>query len=332
MTYQRFGVIQASDYNTFVGANPTSVANTLNAVLSIGNGRSGLGQISVPQVQGNDANTKVTNEQWNLLISNINNIAAHQGSTVTPIATTADGQLISAFMTATTPATAIFANNLNTIFTNRNNAAAQGSTQTDIRTRTTSWVNALTFTHTITFESGDSARYFFNAGGQIALSFSHPTGTNMNDLWNKLCQDAGTITLSAVNSGTQNIAGTNFTGVTRTGGTGTPNTLSTNTGYYALTSADQTIFKMLATTGPSGYLSSFIQVAVRTNGAQGSNGSPGSIITITTTWDEIPNGGNTAKGLSGPNSTTTCVVREPSQAYLNKSWGNVTITGSVTGS
>lgn len=332
MTYQQYGSIQASDYNGYVGASLTSVANTLNAVIGIGNGRSGLGQTTVPQVQGNNSTFKVTNEQWNLLINNIQNTASHQGSTVTPISTTADGQLISAYMTASVPATSIFANNLNTIFTNRNNAAAQGSTSTDTRPYTTSWNNKLTFTHTVTFESGDKARYFFNAGGQIALSFSHPSGTNMNNLWNTLCSAAGTITLSAVNSGTQTIAGTVFNGVTRTGGTGSATTLSTNTGYYGLLSTDQTIFKMTATVGPSGYLSSFIEVQVKTNGTQGTNGDAGSIITITTTWDSMPDGGNTNLGRSGPNSTTTCVVRSPSSSYLSPSWGAFNISSSVTGS
>ena len=69
MTYQQYGTIQASDYNNYVGNTTTSVANTLNAVLAIGNGRSGLGQTAVAQVTGNDANVKVTNEQWNFLIN-----------------------------------------------------------------------------------------------------------------------------------------------------------------------------------------------------------------------------------------------------------------------
>ena len=332
MTYQQYGKIEASDYNTYVGANPTSVANTLNAVLAVGNGRSGLGQTAVSQVQANDANTKVTNEQWNSLINNIQNLASHQGSTVTPISVTADGQLISAYMTATTPSSSIFANNLNTIFTNRNNAAAQGSTTPDICVYTTVWNNKITFTHTITFSSGDAARYFFNAGGQIALSFSHPAGTNMNNLWNTLATACGTITLSAVNSGTQTIAGTVFNGVTRTGGTGTPTTLSTNSGYYALTNTDTSIFKMTATVGPSGYLSSFIEVLAKTNSTQGTNGDAGSIITLSTVWDAVPNGGNTNLGKTGPDSTVTCVVRSPSSSYLTPTWGSFSITSSASGS
>jgi hypothetical protein len=334
MTYQQFGRIDASDYNGFVGANPTSVANTLNAVLATGNGRSGLGQSAVAQVPTpvNTSPTTVTNEQWNLLINNIQNIASHQGSTITPLSITADGQLISAYMTSNVPATSIFSNNLNTIFTNRNNAAAQGTSSPDIEVYALSWNNKLTFTHSISFESGDKARYFFNAGGQIALSFSHPAGTNMNNLWNTLATACGTITLSAVNSGSQTIAGTVFNGVTRTGGSGTPTTLATNSGYYALSNTDTTIFRMIATSGPSNYLSSFIQVNARTNATQGLNGDVGSVITLTTIWDTLPDGPITNLSTTGPNSTTTCVVRSPSSSYLSPTWGGFTISSSVSGS
>jgi hypothetical protein len=332
MTYQQYGTIQASDYNNYVGNTTTSVANTLNAVLAIGNGRSGLGQTAVAQVTGNDANVKVTNEQWNFLINNLQNLANHQGSTITPISTTSDGQLISAYMTVTTPVTSIFANNLTTVFTNRNNAAAQGTTQTNTRTNPSAWNNICTFTHTITFESGDKARYFFNAGGQFALSFSHPAGTNMNNLWNNLAAACGTINISAVNSGTQTIAGTVFNGVTRTGGSGNVTTLASNTGYYAFTSSDQTLFKMTATVGPSGYLSSFIEVKAKTNGTQGSNGDAGSIVTLTTIFDSSPNGGGTTLGQTGADSAVTCVIRNPSSSYVSPTWGNVTISSSVTSS
>jgi hypothetical protein len=330
MTYQRYGKIEASDYNGYVGATTTSTANTLNAVLAVGNGRSGLGQTAVAQVPTpSTTRTTVTNEQWNLLINNIQNLASHQGSTITPISVTADGQLISAYMTTTTPAASIFANNLTTIFTNRNNAAAQGTSSPDIEVYSSSWNNKLVFTHIITFESGDKARYFFNAGGQIALSFSHPAGTNMNNLWNTLTAACGTITLSAVNSGTQTIAGTVFSGVTRTGGTGTA-TVSTNTGYYALTTTNVQIFRMTAPSGPSGYLSSFIQVQAKTNGTQGVNGDTGNQVTLTTTWDTLPDGPITNLSTTGSGSTVTCVVRSPSSSYISPTWGNFTISSSVS--
>jgi hypothetical protein len=88
------------------------------------------------------------------------------------------------------------------------------------------------------------------------------------------------------------------------------------------------IFKQFATGTPSGYVGSYITVNVRTNGTQGSNGDNGNIITITTTWDEVPN------GLSvSANTTTTVTARPPSTSYLSTaSWGTPALASSVTGS
>jgi hypothetical protein len=332
MTYAKNGLIQATDYNNYVGTNPSSAVNQLNTVFAIGNGRTGLGQSAVPLVVANDASFKVTAAQWNSLINGISLSAGHQGSTVTSIAVNSVGDLVVAKLSGTATPTSVFATNLNTIYTNRNNCAAHGASNTTATARATTWQNAITFTHTINFESGDKARYFFNAGGQIALSFSHPSGTNVNTLWNTLATACGTVTLSAPNSGTANITGSVFSGVTKTGGSGTPSVLATNTGYYALTSTNQEIFRQLAATGPAGYTSSFIGVNVRTNGTQGVNGDRGTVITITTLWDEIPNGGGTAVGTASAGTTVNCTVKPPGTSYITNTWGSVTVTGSVSGS
>ncbi len=334
MTYQQYGLLQASDFNDLVGPSTTAIANTLNAVLATGNGRGGVGQGAVGQVPVQNVNTitKVGPDDWNNLRNNIIALANHQGSTVTEMPTAAQYELISASMTTGANPVSIFANNLKTIYTNRNNIAAQGTSSTTTTARATSWTNAITFTHTITFQNGNAARYFFNAGGQIALTFSHPTGTNVNDLWNKLAAACGTIVISSTNSGTVTIAEVVYDGVTKVGGSGTPTTLAKDKGYYGLTSTDQEIFKQTATVGPAGYLSSLISVKVKTNGTQGTNGDIGSIITITTLWDEIPNGGGTTKGTAGTNSTVTLSLRPPGTSYINNTWGTVNVTGSVTGS
>ena len=50
MSYSQFGSIQASDFNTFVGGNPTSTANTLNAVWATGSNISCYCQTAVANV------------------------------------------------------------------------------------------------------------------------------------------------------------------------------------------------------------------------------------------------------------------------------------------
>jgi hypothetical protein len=87
------------------------------------------------------------------------------------------------------------------------------------------------------------------------------------------------------------------------------------------------VFTQTASTGPSGYLSTFIRVIVKSNGTQGSNGDAGSVITIYTIWDEVPDGLTAAA-----NSATTLTVRPPETVNLANTWGSITLTGTVSGS
>ena len=231
---------------------------------------------------------------------------------------------------------------LTTQYTNKNNAAAQGPTSTTVtRYLPSAWKNSITFTHTITFQSADKTRYFFNAGGQIALNFTHAaTGTPVDKMFSDLASQCGTLVLSAPPYGTRcSITGTEYYGFTKVGGSGTA-TIK-RIGYYDLTTEDQLAFKQFApiTGGVRGYyIESNISVNIKSNGTQGTNSDAGSIITVTTVWDQVPNGLNVSPGNNtGPvnNSTTTVVVRYPidntSNGYLTNTWGTVSVVGSVTG-
>jgi hypothetical protein len=217
------------------------------------------------------------------------------------------------------------------VYTGRNNAAAQGSTSTTNTINSSTWFNAITFTQTVTFASGDAARYFFNAGGQIALTFTHPTGSGINGLFNALGTACGTLVISSPNSGTVSIASVGYDGIKKLIGSGTVTTLLPNVGYWGMTTNNQEVFKQFggSFTGGSGasYSQNYLSVNVKTNGAQGSNGDNGSTITITTLWDESPNGLTAQAG-----TTVSLTVRPPSTTYLTNTWGTPTVSGSVTGS
>lgn len=317
MSYAQNGLIEASDFNGFVGGNPETGANKLNTVWATGGTTAGYGQTAVSQVSGGD--TVVATGQWNALVTNTASSASHQGSSITSVTAPTSGGTISYLSAIPT--------NLSTIYTNRRNAASQGSTIADTATRGSSWQNGLTFTHTVTFASGDAARYFFNAGGQIKMTASHPTGSGINLLFSDLASDTGTVTVSAPNSGTISISGSSYSGITKVGGGGNTPTVDADKGYFGLTTANATAFTQLADSGPSGYLSSFIRYIVKSNGAQGSNGDTGSVITIYSVWDEIP---NDLVATSG--SAVTCTVQLPETTYLSASWGTPSISGSVSGS
>jgi hypothetical protein len=237
-------------------------------------------------------------------------------------------------------------NNLNTdlttLTTNRGNAAASGSeivTFSGTTSKTTStgsgstpWT--ITFTHTVTFPSANQARYFFNAGGRIRIRFSKTsTGTVADTEWNDL---ANTLTGQIYITGgtaTQNIAGTNYTGTTKIGGTGTPTVLATTTGWYDLTTSDTNLYQQFADTSP--YTGQNILVKAKTATA-------GTQLVITTVWtdpggsgagstDVITGGTATASPFStfGTAPTTLVTAFVPSSTYLTDSWGTPTIAASV---
>jgi hypothetical protein len=270
MSYAQFGLVEAVDFNTLVGGNPTTTINTLNAVWATGGTTAGYGQTAVANVSVGQ--TVATSGQWNSLVSNTASAASHQGSSITSVAAPVSGGTIT-YLSA-------IPSNLTTIYSNRRNALTQGSTSANTATRGTSWQTALTFEHTITFASGDAARFFFNAGGQIKITCAHPTGTGINLLWSDLATNVGTVVMSSPAAGTVSIAAGTYSGITKVGGGGSAPTIDATKGYFALTTSNATAFTQTASTGPAAYISSFIRMIVKSNGAQGANGDAGSIITI----------------------------------------------------
>lgn len=311
MTYAQYGTIAASDYNTLVGGDPVTSSGTLNAVWATGGTNTGYGQTAEANVAAGDS---VTATKWANLVNKTANSASHQGTSISSVTAPAAGGTVTYLSAIPT--------NLTTIYTSRLNAASQGSTTANTATYASTWSSALTFTHTITFANANAARYFFNAGGQLKVTCSHAnTATSINQLYNGLASNIGTVVLSSPTSGSITVNSVSFNGVTKVGGGGNSPTISTNTGYYALTTSNANVFTQLASTGPSGYLSSFIRVIAV------SNGSPGATVTIYTVWDEVPDGLTVGTG-----SATTVTAQAPETTYLANSWGTISVTGSVTGS
>lgn len=317
MTYVQGGRVDAADFNSFVGTNPTITPNTLNATWATGSGSIGYGQPSINTVT--TGATVTASNEWNRLISNISSAASHQGTSITSVSAPVTGNTISF--------SSVLNNNLQLIFNNRLNAATQGTTVSNTATRNTSWTSQLVFTHTISFANGDAARYFFNAGGQIKLNVSHPTGANTNLLFSDLASNVGNVVISAPSAGNVIIVGTQYSGVTKVGGGGNTPIVDSTRGYYGLISSNSTIFTQTASTGPIEYQDSFVRFIARTNGTQGTNNDAGSVITIHTIWDQIPDGLTVSSG-----TTTTVDVVTPESTFISNTWGAVTVSGTVTGS
>ena len=321
MTYSVGGLIEATDYNGFVS---TTVGANVNATWGTGTSSAGYGQGDLATVS---VSGTVTAAQWASLVNTIAAMANHQGTTITARTAPTAGTLISVLSAVNTDIT--------NCYNNRGNAAASGSqytawTGSNSKTAATSGASwTITFANTVTFASANAARYFFNAGGRIKLDVSK-TATGQtgdpewNDLANTLCGDI----YFTGGAYSQTIAGTVYTGTTKIGGTGTPNTLSTGTGYFDLTpgGASVIIYKQFADTAP--YTANFIQHSVQLS-------ADSTQLFFTTTWsasDGDPISGGTASSGATPGTapTTICTYFPPSTTYLSASWGTPTVSAAVT--
>ena len=317
MTYATGSTILAADYNNLVGTNPNTTSGTLNTVWSTGGTTAGYGQTAEATVATGDVVTAV---KWSNLISKTASSASHQGTSLSTVTSPVAGSSIAYQGNIPT--------NLTSIYSSRLNAATQGATTANAVAYGSSWLNLLTFTQTVTFANGDAARYFFNSGGQLKITCAHAATSGAgNTLFNGLASNVGTVVMSAPTSGTITISSTSYNGITKVGGgAGGGNTISTNSGYYAMTTSNANVFTQLAGTGGS-YVNTFIRVIAKSNGTQGSNGDAGSVITLYTVWDEVPDGLTVGSG-----STVTVTAQAPETTNLSNTWGTITLAGSVSGS
>jgi hypothetical protein len=316
MAYSSGGLIEATDYNTFANTGSPNV----NSFWAVGTGDSGWGQTALSTVS---VGGEVTATNWASLVNTLSSAGSQTNTTITSRAAPTAGNLVQVLSNLSTDIT-----NINN---NRQNAAANGSeftgwTGTNSKTTTTSGAFTLTFTNTVTWANANAARYFFNAGGRIRIQVGKSSTGNFGDPeWNDL---AGTLCGDIFITGgtaTQTIAGTNYTGTTRIGGTGTPTVLATATGWYDLTTSDVTVYQQFADTAP--YTGNFIRHNLRTAGT-------GTQLVITTTWSNPE--GDTISGGTAPTGATKgtapCTIVTyfpPSTTFLTNSWGTPTVAATV---
>lgn len=321
MTYSVGGLIQAADYNTFANTGSPAV----NSTWGTGSSDAGWGQSALSTVS---AAATVTATSWATLVNTISSMASHQGTTITARSAPSTGQTIAIFSAVATDISSCYTNRLNAI---ANGSQYTGWTGTNSKTTATSgaaW--SITFTNTVTWSSAAAARYFFNAGGRIKIDLSKSsTGATGDPEWNNLSTDlCGDIYITA-GTGTQTIAGGSYTGTTKVGGTGTPDTLATTTGWYDLTpgGAATVVYKQFADTAP--YTANYIQHSLAVNAAS-------TALIITTQWqtadaESDPISGGTAASGATPGTAPCTIVTyyPPSTTYLSNSWGTPTVAATT---
>jgi len=322
MTYSVGGLIEATDYNGFVA---NTVAGNINAVWNSTYGQTALTTVS--------AGGTVTATQWASLNNTLTSIGNHQATTLTSRTSPVAGNTIAILSNLGT--------DIGTVNTNKLNAYASGTqftgwTGTASITSATGHTNTawtLTFTDTVTFPNATAATNFWGGGGLVKIQFSKTsTGSDADPDWNNL---AGTICGAVYftsDAASKVIAGVTYLGTKVVGGTGTPTTLATGTGWNQLTASPTTIYKQFDTTYT--YTGDYIQVnATKTSST---------VLTLTTTWFSAAratsgssrwiSGGTATSGISfGTAPTTVVTYFPPESTYLTNTWGTATVASTASG-
>jgi hypothetical protein len=329
MTYSAGNIIVATDYNGFVA---TTVGANINATWGTATSGAGYGQTAIAQVA---IGGTVTATQWSSLVTTLSAMGSHTGTVITSRTAPVAGNIISILANVNTDIT--------NCYTNRNNAASSGATYqtwsgSSAKTTATGSGGAawtITFTHTVTWANNAACFAFFNSGGIIKWETNKTsTGTEADTEWNNLSTNVvGDIYLTGA-AASKTISAVAYTGTTKIGGSGTPTTLTTGTGFFGLTTTPTTIYKQFSSLAP--YTGQYIQI----NASVNSNTAP-TVLTYTTTWvdpgsaspggDNISGGTDTASPFTAFGTAPATVVRyiNPETTYLSNVWGTPTIAASV---
>lgn len=327
MSYAKGDKIDAADYNNLIGTSPSSTADRINTVWSVGSGSAGYGQTALSQVS---IGSTITAIQWASLINTLNSMRTHQSGSGSGISAVTAGQKIDWISTLTTQIASAYTNRLSFA---SNSAVTAGSALSSAWTVTvanpgsnpptggSSVTNVVrSFGARATFASADQARYFFNAGGRLKLNLSGTqnasTTSRTNQIISLLGYAGGVATFGANTNG---------------GRTGTGATVVTNNtaiGYHTATyNSNVTIVDITSTT--ANYTSDKIYVYVNCNGTQGSNNDKGLNVDFWVQIQSFSGGDNGTFGFDdsfGVNVIRSIDVSPPSITNLSNTWGAVTIS------
>ena len=314
MAYGSGNTILALDYNTFVqgGASVNHAVANINSIWGVGSGDKGYGQSTTLSTVSGTTDT-VTATQWSTLISRLNSVLTHQAGAGSGITAPTTGATVTYLSSLSSSISTAFTNRLNAA-TNATDVAGQGLTNT---VWSTAAPTTITITKTATFASADQARYFFNAGGKLLLTF----GTVTNSLGNSKGADWASLLATKMASLT---FGSYTNSRNGTGGTATVS--NTAFGYWNTGTTGTSVLTLTSASGVADYGSNSINITTKTNGVQGANGDVGTVITFTITLTDAAADTNTAP--AGIPAYTPAGVA-PTQGNFNDQL-NITIPVSIT--
>lgn len=301
MAYASGGLIQATDYNTFVAS--------VNAIWGTGTGDAGYGQATtLSTVASSDV---VTAAQWSTLIARLNSISRHQSGSDTALTAPAAGNVISYIST--------LSSTISTLNTNRLSFNTQGAATTVTVSNTTVWTTNAVKEVSLTFANTNAMRYFFNAGGEIVFTGKNSVlaGNTKSTDWDALLAACGDVRIRAQVSA-------------KVGGSGTPSVNNTNLGFYDLTTSYQKVIEQYSTTATGGYNLNFATFEAKLNASPGSS----TVLSVRMTLSDAAT--DVVDPLTGatPDSVTGTVQFDvtrtvPESTNISNVWGAIT-TATVT--
>ena len=322
MTYSVGGLIQAADYNGFV-AN-TASAN-VNAVWN-----STYGQ---PALTTANVGATVTATQWASLNNTLTSIGNHQATTLTSRTSPVAGNTIAVLANVNTDLTTVNSNKYYAYASGSQYTAWTGTASITSATGNTNTAWTLTFTDTVTFANATAATNFWGGGGYMKIQFNKSsTGADADPDWNNFITNVcGTVYFTS-DASSKVIANVTYLGTKVVGGSGTPTTLATGTGWNQLTASPTIIYKQFDT-GYT-YTDDYVQVTATATSS--------SVLTLVTTWfsaaratsgsSRYISGGTATSGITfGTAPATVVTYFPPETTYLTNTWGTPTVASTASG-
>jgi hypothetical protein len=307
MAYQTGDTILDDHYNGF--------ATSVNAMWGAGTGVRGFGQTTTVSTVSDS--TVISAAQWTTLLNRCRSVSDQQANdgniTIDTLTDPSAGDLVEAFAAITTDIATLDTSAALAVGT----GAGFGSAVTSLVNATGTFAGTVTQTSTLTFAGGNEARYFFNSGGKVEVSWTFTGGTSDTkyDNWVTLAVACGTYQIFA------NVSG-------KTGGSGSVTTNNTNNGYFDMAESAVIVFKQLEDTAP--YTASYIQLSVHMNANDGTDGlgNNGTVMTVKSEMvdaaaDQTSYNKNIYNVLDQVDGTkrTTFSFTPSATTYISATWG-----------
>jgi len=307
------------EYNIYATGSATGVLTigaNVNSIWGVGQGDTGYGQSGLLTVKETDVDP--TEAEWQAMYDIITLAGGHQDTTLLEMGTT-DVDLFLDNITA----------NINNIYNNRLVTRATNVAISKNITSTGAWQESATQEIRYTWADPDEARYFFNAGGFITVdpSVVDYTSDEKARSWDALTQMCGAIKIGAHST---TVIGDTITATVTETHTSSISAVTSNKGYYDLTSTETLIFSKTLTTPASPYLDGSpnrVQIYASTNGVVGDNADNGTIITIKVVLEDATTDPSDADPYTMDGTVkTVSSYYEPTSSRLQKTWSVPAVT------